>query len=405
MNYYPHHIGDFDRATRHLTRIERSVYRDLIEVYYDTEQQLTLDVNALCRKVIARSEDEREAVNQILAEFFTKTAVGWHHSRCEKEIAVYRVKAEIAKENGKKGGRPRKSHSDEPGAPGDPGKTKPKVNGNQEKPSGFQSGSYQEPSGYPAETGSKANQQPVTNNQKVKSIVELALDQTGELFDEHAEEKPEEAESDPTDGLGAPSESKASESADIEGVFEYWRKSMNTPKSKLDDKRRGVIRRALKAGYSPRDLCRAIQGCSLTPYNQGDNDRGQKYLGIQVCLKDADQIDRFIANAKSPPAPSPKRNGGGAWWLSDASALVMANEVGVGPALSGESKETWHARIHTAIDNGGKPPASGPLSVTPMGVAQSCGEVRTGPSDLSRGTMAGVKALLKSKGIGGGIAT
>ena len=30
MNYYPHHIGDFDYATRHLTRVERSIYRVLI---------------------------------------------------------------------------------------------------------------------------------------------------------------------------------------------------------------------------------------------------------------------------------------------------------------------------------------------------------------------------------------
>ena len=54
MKHYPHHIGDFDKATRHLTRIERSVYRDLIDLYYDTEQRLTLDVAALCRRIIAR---------------------------------------------------------------------------------------------------------------------------------------------------------------------------------------------------------------------------------------------------------------------------------------------------------------------------------------------------------------
>ena len=60
-------------------------------------------------------------------------------------------------------------------------------------------------------------------------------------------------------------------------------------------------RRSGGAGYSPRDLCRAIQGCSLTPHNQGKNERGQAYLGIHVCLKDADQIDRFIANSVSPP--------------------------------------------------------------------------------------------------------
>ncbi|WP_420106533.1 YdaU family protein [Herbaspirillum huttiense] len=91
MKYYSHHIGDFDRATRHLTRIERSVYRDLLDVYYDTEQQLTLDLQALCRKIIARSSEEVTAVEQVLNEFFTKTPTGWYHERCEEEIEEYRA--------------------------------------------------------------------------------------------------------------------------------------------------------------------------------------------------------------------------------------------------------------------------------------------------------------------------
>jgi uncharacterized protein YdaU (DUF1376 family) len=91
MKYYQHHIGDFDKATRHLTRLERSVYRDLIELYYDTEQPLTLDRAALCRKIIARSNEESTAVEQVLNEFFTETPTGWYHERCESEIEKYRV--------------------------------------------------------------------------------------------------------------------------------------------------------------------------------------------------------------------------------------------------------------------------------------------------------------------------
>lgn len=91
MKHYPHHIGDFDRATRHLTRIERSVYRDLIDLYYDTEQRLTLDMASLCRRIIARSNEESTAVEQVLNEFFTETPTGWYHERCEAEIEAYRA--------------------------------------------------------------------------------------------------------------------------------------------------------------------------------------------------------------------------------------------------------------------------------------------------------------------------
>ena len=89
MRHYPHHIGDFDKATRHLTRIERSVYRDLLDTYYDTERALTLDLPALCRKIVARSNEEATAVQQVLNEFFTETPTGWYHDRCEAEIAAY----------------------------------------------------------------------------------------------------------------------------------------------------------------------------------------------------------------------------------------------------------------------------------------------------------------------------
>jgi uncharacterized protein YdaU (DUF1376 family) len=90
LNYYPHHINDFNSATRHLDRLERSIYRDLIELYYETEQQLTNDLAALCRKIIARSNEEATAVEQVLNEFFTETPTGWFHSRCEEEIDRYR---------------------------------------------------------------------------------------------------------------------------------------------------------------------------------------------------------------------------------------------------------------------------------------------------------------------------
>ena len=91
MKHYPHHIGDFDRATRHLTRIERSVYRDLIDLYYDTELPLMLDKAALCRRIIARSDEESTAVEQVLNEFFTETPAGWYHERCEAEIDAYQA--------------------------------------------------------------------------------------------------------------------------------------------------------------------------------------------------------------------------------------------------------------------------------------------------------------------------
>lgn len=89
MKHYPHHIGDFDKKTRHLSRLERSVYRDMLDVYYDTEQMLPLDIDMVCRKVLARSNEERTAVEQVLNEFFIKTEDGWYNDRCDQVIEAY----------------------------------------------------------------------------------------------------------------------------------------------------------------------------------------------------------------------------------------------------------------------------------------------------------------------------
>ena len=89
MIYYPHYISDFNNATRHLTRTERSIYRDLLDIYYETEKQLTLDFKRLCKLAIAHSNEEVTAVEQVLNEFFTETPTGWFHVRCDEEILHY----------------------------------------------------------------------------------------------------------------------------------------------------------------------------------------------------------------------------------------------------------------------------------------------------------------------------
>lgn len=89
----------------------------------------------------------------------------------------------------------------------------------------------------------------------------------------------------------------------VMSVFEHWRRIMDHPKAVLDKQRRRFIRLALDDGYSVEDLCLAITGCSLTPHNYGQNDRGERYDGLHLILRSADQIDRFIRNAQHPPRP------------------------------------------------------------------------------------------------------
>lgn len=162
MNYYPFHIGDFRSGTVNMSRQSRWIYRDLLDVYYDTEKPLNNNFEALCDSIGVESEDERRIVERLLRFKFVKCDEGYRNEVCDSVIAEYQLKAETAKANGKRGGRPRKQ------------------SGGDKKPSGFLSGSDPQPTGDPTETGLKTNQEPITNNQITPSNEGVARTLQGE---------------------------------------------------------------------------------------------------------------------------------------------------------------------------------------------------------------------------------
>lgn len=92
MNFYDHHIGDYDQATSHLTACEDGIYSRLIRWYYASEAPLPADIKAIERRVRAHSRDERAAVRTVLEEFFELQDDGYHQARCDEVIAEYRAK-------------------------------------------------------------------------------------------------------------------------------------------------------------------------------------------------------------------------------------------------------------------------------------------------------------------------
>lgn len=101
MHYYKHNIKDFNAHTAHLTRLERDIYRQMIERYYLTEEPLTGDLDALYRKLSIRTDEEEEAAAQILSEFFVMVIGNptvYQHCRCDEEIQVYRTRSDKARD-------------------------------------------------------------------------------------------------------------------------------------------------------------------------------------------------------------------------------------------------------------------------------------------------------------------
>jgi DNA-binding MarR family transcriptional regulator len=93
----------------------------------------------------------------------------------------------------------------------------------------------------------------------------------------------------------------------IKNIFMYWQEKMNHPQAKLDSKRQRKIADALK-DYSAEQLMQAIDGCAMTPYNMGENKTRQRYDDIELILRDASHIERFINNSINPPSDAAKSN-------------------------------------------------------------------------------------------------
>ena len=105
MQHYAFHIGDYAKATSHLSPLEDIAYRRLIDLYYDTEGHIPYDVTKAARRVRL----DVEPVTQVLQEFFVDTGTEWRHVRCDKEMEKIYEKSDKARESGKRSGEVRRA--------------------------------------------------------------------------------------------------------------------------------------------------------------------------------------------------------------------------------------------------------------------------------------------------------
>lgn len=151
MHYFNKNIKDWAHATSHLSPEEEGIYNRLVDYYYDQEKAIPLKTQPVFRRL--RLGSHTKTAQEILEEFFHKEEDGWHHTRCDIEIAAYQAKAEQSRKNGKKGGRPPKDAGSS--------ETQPVK---QKNPGGLQ----KETEGFSKRTLT-TNHKPLTTNQETKS--------------------------------------------------------------------------------------------------------------------------------------------------------------------------------------------------------------------------------------------
>jgi uncharacterized protein YdaU (DUF1376 family) len=93
MHYYQFHVGDYRAATAHLTNDEDLAYRRLLDMYYDTETPIPLDIDWVSRRLRLG----QDVVQNVLKDMFKLSDNGWIHTRCDSEIQKYHSKADSAR--------------------------------------------------------------------------------------------------------------------------------------------------------------------------------------------------------------------------------------------------------------------------------------------------------------------
>jgi uncharacterized protein YdaU (DUF1376 family) len=110
MHYYKFNIADYRKDTGHLSTIEHGIYRQLIDWYYLDEQPIPEETQMVIRRLRLGS-DEVIFLQNVLSDFFVLGKKGYEHKRIEVEIKDYEEQVEKNKNNGKLGGRPKKTQS------------------------------------------------------------------------------------------------------------------------------------------------------------------------------------------------------------------------------------------------------------------------------------------------------
>ena len=232
MFYFKFHIGDYRRETSHLTLLEHGVYMTLMSTYYTNEHPLPADEKQLFRLAGARTDEEKEAVINVVNEFFKQMGSEWVHSRIDFELKKYQSRAETNRENGKKGGK-------------NNGKSK-----------------------------NKANNTPIADN------FEQMGSQSGSKH---------EATDEQTDPLTNKPINPLTHNINI--VFNFWKEVFSkSDRTVLKGKRETSISGRLKEGYTVDEIKQAILNVSVSEYHITGG-----HTDIELICRNQINLDKYIA--------------------------------------------------------------------------------------------------------------
>ena len=257
MHYYQFNIGDYRRQTGHLSLLEHGIYRSLLDTYYLTESPLCSDIAKLMRSHSIRTDEEKQALEHVLSDFFVLTDDGYEQNTCNEAISKYREKSEKARNSAKARWNNANALKDNANAK----QTNSESNANDMRES----------------CESDANHKPITNNHK-------PLTNNQDL-----------------------THTSPSAPDSVKEIFDYWISVMEKGAgTKPTRGRTDKIKSRLNNGYSVEQIKMAIDGCKQSDYHMGKNDSGKRYDCLTLICRSDEKLEQFIGYAMTK-TPRDKR--------------------------------------------------------------------------------------------------
>lgn len=88
----------------------------------------------------------------------------------------------------------------------------------------------------------------------------------------------------------------AKNSSVVEEIFEHWKTVMQSKRAVFTPDRARIIKAMLKF-YEPESLKLAIDGCRMSEFHMGQNDRKSVHNGIDLIFRNSGNVEKFIAIA------------------------------------------------------------------------------------------------------------
>lgn len=112
--WYPRHFKDYAAKTAHLSLAEHGAYALLLDHYYQTNGKLIANAMAIARVCRCQTDDERNAVESVLVQFFTLDDSGmYRNDRADKELGKTTNLSAARSVAGKAGAMARRKKSEE----------------------------------------------------------------------------------------------------------------------------------------------------------------------------------------------------------------------------------------------------------------------------------------------------